>query len=50
MNVDLSKYSTGDFDRGAGAFKEGLWILASLLLFRLCPLMLSGLKRSVFHA
>jgi len=50
MNVDLSRFSTGDFDRGAGAFKEGLWILASLLLFRLCPLKLSGLKCAALRA
>lgn len=48
--VDLSKFSTGNFDRGAGAFKEGLWLLTSLLLFRLCPLKLSGLKCAVLRA
>jgi putative colanic acid biosynthesis acetyltransferase WcaF len=42
--VDLSAYSPGDFDRGAGALKEGLWLLVSLFLFRLCPLKLSALK------
>ncbi len=50
MNVDLSKFTTGDFDRGAGPFKEGLWILASHFLFRLCPLKLSGLKCAVLRA
>ena len=49
MNVDLSKFSTGDFDRGAGPLKEGFWILASLLLFQLCPLKLSGLKCAVLR-
>lgn len=43
-NVDLSGYAPGDFDRGAGTLKEGLWIVVSLLLFRLCPLSFSGLK------
>jgi len=50
MNVDLSKFSTGDFDRGAGPLKEGCWILASTILFRLCPLKLSGLKCAVLRA
>ncbi len=34
----------GRFDRGASAPKEGLWLLVSLVLFRLCPFKLSGLK------
>ena len=50
MNVDLSKFSTGDFYRGAGPLKEGVWILASLFLFRLCPFKLSGLKCAVLRA
>jgi putative colanic acid biosynthesis acetyltransferase WcaF len=50
MNVDLSKFSTGDFDRGAGPVKEGFWILTSLLLFRLCPFKWSGLKCAVLRA
>jgi len=50
MNVDFSKYSTGNFDRGAGPLKEGLWILASQFLFRLCPFKLSGLKCVVLRA
>jgi putative colanic acid biosynthesis acetyltransferase WcaF len=49
MKVDLSKFSTGDFDRGAGPLKEGCWILAGLLLFRLCPLKLSALKCAVLR-
>ncbi len=48
--VDLSTYTPGDFDRGAGLLKEGFWILASLFLFRLCPLKLSGLKCAVLRA
>jgi putative colanic acid biosynthesis acetyltransferase WcaF len=43
-NVDLSTYQTSGFDRGAGPLKEALWILASFLLFRHCPLSLSWLK------
>jgi putative colanic acid biosynthesis acetyltransferase WcaF len=47
--VDLSVYSPGSFDRGAGALKEGLWLLVSLFLFRLCPLKFSKLKCVVLH-
>jgi putative colanic acid biosynthesis acetyltransferase WcaF len=50
MNVDLSKFSAGNFDRGAGKFRESLWLLASLLLFQFCPLKLSGLKCAVLRA
>ena len=49
MKVDLSKFSTGDFDRGAGPLKEGCWMLANLFLFRLCPLKLSWLKCAVLR-
>jgi putative colanic acid biosynthesis acetyltransferase WcaF len=48
--VTLSKYTTGQFDRGAGRFRESLWVLTSLLLFRLCPLKLSALKCAVLRA
>ena len=44
MKVDLSRYTTGDFDRGAGAVREGVWLLVNAVLFQLCPLKLSGLK------
>jgi len=47
--VDLSTYNPGGFDRGAGALKEGLWILVSMLLFRLCPLALSRPKAFVLR-
>jgi putative colanic acid biosynthesis acetyltransferase WcaF len=47
--VDLSNYSAVGFDRGAGVLKEGLWLLASLVLFRLCPFSLSALKRGVLR-
>ncbi len=50
MEVDLSRYSSGNFDRGAGRLKEGLWLLTSLWLFRFCPLKLSGLKSAVLRA
>jgi putative colanic acid biosynthesis acetyltransferase WcaF len=45
MTVDLSEFTTGDFDRGSSRLKEFLWILVSLGLFQLCPLKLSSLKR-----
>jgi putative colanic acid biosynthesis acetyltransferase WcaF len=44
MGVDLSRFSTGGFDRGASAVKELLWLMVSLILFRLCPFKLSALK------
>jgi putative colanic acid biosynthesis acetyltransferase WcaF len=47
--VDLSGYTNVGFERGAGAVKEGLWMLVSLLLFRLCPLPLYGLKKSILR-
>lgn len=50
LAVDLSHYSTGQFDRGAGAVKEGLWLMVSLILFRLCPFSFSALKRVVLRA
>src|SRR5205823_6232255 len=43
--VDLSAYKAIGFDRGASVLKEGLWLLVSLFLFRLCPLKLFALKR-----
>jgi len=49
LAVDLSNFSTGTFDRGASRFKEGLWLLTTLLLFQVCPLALSGLKRTVLR-
>lgn len=48
--VDLSRYTSRHFDRGAGRFKEALWLLVSLVLFRLCPCSLSGLKCRVLRA
>ena len=49
-NVDLSRYELVDFDRGAGPLKEGLWLLVSLFLFRLCPLSLSALKCTILRS
>lgn len=47
--VDLSRYTTGHFDRGSGVLKEALWIVVSWLLFRLCPFSFSALKCSVLR-
>ena len=47
--VDLSSFSTSGFERGASSFKELVWVIVSLFLFRLCPLKLSGLKCSVLR-
>lgn len=49
LPVDLSSYTPGSFDRGAGKVKEALWLIVSLLLFRLCPFSLSALKRTVLR-
>jgi putative colanic acid biosynthesis acetyltransferase WcaF len=48
--VDLSCYNPGQFDRGAGVLKEGLWLVVSLILFRLCPFGFSKLKCTVLRA
>jgi putative colanic acid biosynthesis acetyltransferase WcaF len=47
--VDLSTYKAVGFDRGASFFKEGLWLLVSLVLFRLCPFKLSAFKRTLLR-
>ena len=47
--VDLSKFSARGYERGASKFKELLWLLVSLGLFRLCPLKLSGIKCAVLR-
>jgi putative colanic acid biosynthesis acetyltransferase WcaF len=49
MNVDLSSYSAAHFDRGASKGRELIWLFVSLVLFRLCPLSLSPLKRTVLR-
>ncbi|MGH7950561.1 MAG: WcaF family extracellular polysaccharide biosynthesis acetyltransferase [Limisphaerales bacterium] len=48
--VDLSSYSSAHFDRGAGKGREIIWLLVSLILFRLCPFSLSPLKRGILRA
>jgi putative colanic acid biosynthesis acetyltransferase WcaF len=50
LAVDLSRYTPGQFDRGAGVVKEGLWLVVSLVLFRVCPFSFSALKRAVLRA
>ena len=50
MNVDLSKYSCGNFDRGTDRLRESLWVLMNLFLFQLCPLKVSGFKCAVLRA
>jgi putative colanic acid biosynthesis acetyltransferase WcaF len=50
VTVDLSKYTTGGFDRGVNKVCEGLWLLVSLVLFRLCPFAFSPLKCAVLRA
>jgi putative colanic acid biosynthesis acetyltransferase WcaF len=50
MPVDLSSYSAAQFDRGAGKLRELSWLFVSLLLFRVCPLSLSRIKRVVLRA
>ena len=42
--VDLSRFSPGGFERGAGVLKEALWLMVSLGLFKLCPFSFSTLK------
>ena len=48
--IGLSGYRAAGFDRGAGALKEGLWLIVSLVLFRLCPFSFSALKRLILRA
>jgi putative colanic acid biosynthesis acetyltransferase WcaF len=50
MPVDLSSYSAAHFDRGASKLRELVWLFVSFILFRLCPLSLSPLKRAVLRA
>jgi putative colanic acid biosynthesis acetyltransferase WcaF len=50
LPVDLSRYTAGKFDRGAGVLKESLWLVVSLILFRLCPFSFSALKCPVLRA
>lgn len=50
MTVDLSSYSSAHFDRGASRLREAIWLLTSLVLFRLCPFSFSALKCLVLRA
>jgi putative colanic acid biosynthesis acetyltransferase WcaF len=50
MPVDLSSYSSTHFNRGASKFREFVWLLVSLGLFRLCPFSFSALKRTTLRA
>ncbi len=47
--MDLSRFSASGFERGAGSVKEALWLVVSLVLFRLCPIKLSALKAAVLR-
>ena len=49
MPVDLSAFSTRGFERGAGRFKEAVWLVVSRMLFQWCPFCLSPLKRLVLR-
>jgi putative colanic acid biosynthesis acetyltransferase WcaF len=49
MPVDLSTYSPGRFERGAGKLRETIWLVVSLILFRFCPFSLSRLKCAVLR-
>jgi len=49
VKVDLSLYSTGGFDRGAGRLQEALWLVVRLTLFQLCPFSFSVLKCTVLR-
>ena len=49
QQVDLSRFTTGQYERGAGPLKEAVWLLVSRLLFQLCPLKLSALKAAVLR-
>jgi putative colanic acid biosynthesis acetyltransferase WcaF len=50
MPVDLSKFSSASFDRGAGVFKEALWLLISKILFQHFPFSASRFKCAVLRA
>ena len=47
--MDLSRFTTGDFKRGASPLKEALWLIVSRVLFQWCPFPFSALKRSVLR-
>jgi putative colanic acid biosynthesis acetyltransferase WcaF len=47
--MDLSRFSTRAFNRGASASKEALWMIISRVLFQWCPFCLSPVKRAVLR-
>ncbi|HUW33883.1 MAG TPA: WcaF family extracellular polysaccharide biosynthesis acetyltransferase [Planctomycetota bacterium] len=49
-NVELSRFDNRSFDRGASRLKEMLWLLVSLLVFRIPPICASGLKVKLLKA
>lgn len=50
LHVDLSRFSSAQFDRGAPSAKEALWLLVNAVLFQLCPVSLSAVKCQVLRA
>lgn len=50
LQVDLARFTVGNFNRGAGVVKEGLWLIVSMILFRSCPFSFSALKCAVLRA
>ena len=48
--VDLSRFSTAGFDRGAGVIKEALWLIVRKLIFEHLPGRWYGLKRALLRA
>jgi len=48
--VDLSRFSAGDFDRGASRLKEALWILVRTLFFEWLPGRWYGPRRALLRA
>lgn len=42
--IDLSKFSNDDFDRGASALKETVWVLVRLIFFAIPVPLPSGLR------
>jgi putative colanic acid biosynthesis acetyltransferase WcaF len=48
--VDLSAFTTGDYDRGASRIKEALWLIFRPLVFQWLPGRWYGLKAAVLRA